>query len=701
MRSRISKTLSVFLTAVIVLSIFSITVLADPSAKVENVNPWGSGGQITLNLSGCSGYSTITVVVEFKGTVKSASGWGFDTYKVEGNRVIATCSASGPNSWGFDGNVGIQVDGNKISGAKLISITGDGSGGSSGGTTPTEGSNAAPPSGPDRNHVDSVKGDDWLTTDGNKIVDMKGNQVWMTGCNWFGYNTGTNLFDGVWNCNLKESLAGIANRGFNIIRMPFSAELLLQWKNGKYPSANYNQALNSELNGKNSLQIFDYVLDLCEEYGIKVMIDIHSANTDAAGHNYPVWYTDKISAAQFKEALVWIADRYKDDDTIVAYDLKNEPHGKGSENVRAIWNDSNDPNNWAKVAEDVGRAILDVNPHALIVVEGIEIYPTNIKSNNFTSTNDKDYDTTWWGANLKGVKDYKIDLGSAERNKQLVYSIHDYGPVVYKQPWFETDFTFESLYKDAWHDYWLYIVEENIAPVFIGEWGGFMEGDNLKWMTYFRQLLAEKHLNFTFWCYNANSGDTGGLVKDDFKTWDEDKYAFVKEVLWTDDNGKFVGLDHAVPLGNNGICLTDYTGSIVDPAPAVTPSGEGTEPSTDVTVPSGDSTMITDVRPAPVSDTSASVPKVLGIVCLSIIALAALAIIGLMIVKLKELNASDKAVEEDPDAPKVVNGYLQKSNTFNPRPVYSNTAEARKAQEEKANRDENKKNDSNEDDSQK
>ena len=94
-----------------------------------------------------------------------------------------------------------------------------------------------------------------------------------------------------------------------------------------------------------------------------------------------------------------------------------------------------------------------------------------------------------------------------------------------------------------------------------------MEGDNLKWMEYFRQLIAEKHLHHTFWCFNANSGDTGGLVKDDFKTWDEEKYNFVKAVLWQTEDGKFIGLDHVVPLGISGIALGDYEGVIITPAP--------------------------------------------------------------------------------------------------------------------------------------
>ena len=47
------------------------------------------------------------------------------------------------------------------------------------------------------------------------------------------------------------------------------------------------------------------------------------------------------------------------------------------------------------------------------------------------------------------------------------------------------------------------------------------------------------------------------LPEYDFTTWDEKKYAFVKEVLWQ-KNGKFISLDHQIPLGNNGISLSQY-----------------------------------------------------------------------------------------------------------------------------------------------
>ena len=405
----------------------------------------------------------------------------------------------------------------------------------------------------------AVQGDDWLHTDGRRILDKNGKEVWLTGVNWFGYNTGTNTFDGLWNSRLKPSVEAIADHGFNLIRVPISAQLINQWAAGEYPRANYNNAYNEELNSMNSLEIFDYFLKLAEENGIKVMPDIHSAETDASGHNVNLWYTSNVSVEQFYSALEWMAERYKDNDTIIAYDLKNEPHGKPYEGSgAAIWNDSNAKNNWKKTAETAAAKILAKNPNVLIMVEGTEIYPIDLNSNSdYHSTNEKDYYFNWWGGNLRGVRDYPINLGKYQ--DKLVYSPHDYGPTVFKQPWFEGNYTFDSLMKDCWRDNWFYIYENNTAPLLIGEWGGFMREPNLTWMTYMRKLIKDNHLNHTFWCFNANSGDTGGLVLDDFTTWDEEKYAFVKEVLWQ-EGGKFVGLDHAIPLGKNGITLSKAKG---------------------------------------------------------------------------------------------------------------------------------------------
>ncbi len=82
-------------------------------------------------------------------------------------------------------------------------------------------------------------------------------------------------------------------------------------------------------------------------------------------------------------------------------------------------------------------------------------------------------------------------------------------------------------------------------------------------MTALRDLLTEERIHHTFWCLNPNSGDTGGLLLDDWTSWDEEKYALLKPSLWQ-HGGKFVGLDHQVPLGGagstTGVSLDDVYG---------------------------------------------------------------------------------------------------------------------------------------------
>ena len=385
---------------------------------------------------------------------------------------------------------------------------------------------------------------DWLHTNGGKIVDFQGNEVRLTGVNWFGYATGTNVFDGCWQVSMDNTLKAVADHGFNLIRLPISSELILNWKKGVYPSANINLSTNSNLAGMNSLQILDHAVAKCKEYGIKIMFDIHCLNSDPNGHNYEYWYNGSYSEDKWIESLQWIATHYKSDDTVIAIDLKNEPHGG------AKWDNSSDQNNWKRAAQRAGNAVLNINPNLLIVIEGIEVY-----NNNYS----------FWGANLRGVKNYPIDFGSSDRNDQIVYSPHDYGPAVYMQPWFHNgNFTLDSLYNDYLHDTWLYIKEDGIAPILIGEWGGLLDGgNNEKWMRIEAELINKYGLSYTFWCLNPNSGDTGGLLKNDWTTWDQAKYNIVKPTLWTNGNGKFIGLDHEIQLGTNGVNLngTNTTGA--------------------------------------------------------------------------------------------------------------------------------------------
>ena len=429
--------------------------------------------------------------------------------------------------------------------------------------------------------------DDWLHCEGSRIYDKDGNEVWLTGANWFGFNCSENCAHYLWSADIDDVLQQVADRGINIIRFPIATELLVSWMNGKpnpvsSVSGNADPAFTInpdfvESDGKtlkDSMQIFDIIMQKCKKYGIKAFIDIHSPHTDNSGHNYNLWYGKAgVTTKVWIDTLVWLADKYKNDDTLLAFDLKNEPHGKGQEGEAAAkWDGSTDENNWAYAATQCADAILDVNPNALILIEGVEQSLSGAQEGDYWGIPDRrdnsPYIGAWWGGNFRGAREYPIK--PKHGTSQIVYSPHDYGPSVYAQTWFDKDFTEQTLLDDYWYDTWAYINAENIAPELIGEWGGHMEGDNLKWMTLLRDYMIKHHINHTFWCLNTNSGDTGGLWDSlGFQqgtgttiAWNEPKYKLFEEALWqTQKSGKYIGLDHQTALGKNGISLGEFYSS--------------------------------------------------------------------------------------------------------------------------------------------
>ena len=431
--------------------------------------------------------------------------------------------------------------------------------------------------------------DDWLHTSGNKILDSSGREVWLTGVNWFGFNCSERSVHGLWARRLEDLSDIIPELGFNIVRLPVSTEILNEWMTGnaKMPlSINTAPGVNDHIKDLNSLELFDYLIDYFRSIGVKVIIDAHSPHTDNSGHVYPLWYRNSISTAVFQQTWEWVASRYANDDTILGFDLENEPHGAlDAPDGFAKWDGSNDQHNWKKAAQDTALKVLSINPNLLIFVEGVEVYRDatypHIKSKiipGYNPANDpntaQDLHWGWWGGVLIGVKDYPINLGSYQ--DQLVYSPHEYGPSVYsQQPWFiEGEGITRSQMEIVWNHWWDFIRTQNIAPLFIGEWGGFMGGDNLKWKTHLRDFIRDNKIHHTYWCLNPNSGDTGGILDHSFLNYNTDgRIPLVQSALWKDGSGRYIGLDHEVKLGADGTNITEYYGgSVPTTAPATTPA---------------------------------------------------------------------------------------------------------------------------------
>lgn len=413
--------------------------------------------------------------------------------------------------------------------------------------------------------------DDWLHTEGSQIKDQYNKVVRLTGINWFGFETDVNGFYNLDYVNWRFALNTMTKLGFNVMRLPLSATLVNEWKSGADPKVNHvNGQVNWDIDGITSLVFLDKVIDYCKTVGMKMLFDIHGI---ARSQNEAVW-TNASGDKDLLNAWQWLAARYKNDDTILGADLFNEPHGSafGNDPAAAKWDGSSDANNWRKEAETVAGVIFKENPNWLILVEGIEATP--MAGYTYASTDKYTYNYDWWGGNLRGAADYPVNLGTYQN--KLVYSPHDYGPDIYKQPWFTSTFDETSLANACWSPNWYYLAENNTAPILVGEWGGKLtNADNKKWLQLLAGFIAKKNLHFTFWAFNPNSGDTGGIMLDDWNTVDTAKYAIVEPALWKSSTGKYIGLDHQVNLGLEGTGInvgTYYGTATTTPTPTPTPT---------------------------------------------------------------------------------------------------------------------------------
>ncbi|MFR0949443.1 MAG: hypothetical protein ACLSFT_01985 [Ruminococcus callidus] len=57
--------------------------------------------------------------------------------------------------------------------------------------------------------------DDWLHAEGSKLYDANGNQVWLTGANWFGFNCTEHCAHGLYATDIDAFLKTVGDHGIN------------------------------------------------------------------------------------------------------------------------------------------------------------------------------------------------------------------------------------------------------------------------------------------------------------------------------------------------------------------------------------------------------------------------------------------------------------------------------------------------------
>jgi endoglucanase len=391
-----------------------------------------------------------------------------------------------------------------------------------------------------------AQGTGYWHTSGSQILDFDNKAVRISGVNWSGFETSSEVVHGLYAQDYKYILNGIKSNGYNTIRLPFSNQMVefpIVPTSAYVAYSNSTGPINTDLQGLDSLQILDRIVDYAGEIGLRIILDNHRSDAGETAEENGLWYTPNYPEADWISDWEMLAERYEGNSTVIGMDLRNEPHSAGQGG--ACWSCGTGANDWHLAAERGGNAILNVNPKLLIFVEG-----TDTKENN----------SYWWGGNLLGVRNAPVVLAV---HHQLVYSAHDYGPVLYPQSWFNAKTTPASL--DAlWTEMLGYVSQEKIAPVWVGEFGTPNTADSLESSIagsqgqWFESLLAylgkNPNMSWTYW----------DMAEDDYalldSNWDTAPMSSRKQEMLASHQFKLASTSSAT--GQGATCHVSY--SIVD-----------------------------------------------------------------------------------------------------------------------------------------
>jgi len=290
----------------------------------------------------------------------------------------------------------------------------------------------------------------YLSARGSQIIDDKGKPVRIACVGGFG----TVIVDGRLGYappykDQDTNIAVLKKYGFNCIRVDFT---------------------NKSVDDPVLMAQFDELVATCAKYGVKVVFDNHNNEAtpaswqNAAQQMNGLWFDTgpgsdggdgsgsgkpgTVSSEQFLKDWVTMAKHWAGNSTVIGFDLRNEPCAHTS--TPALWGGGGTTDIHA-MYQNVGNAVLSVNPDALIICESIINYKTDS-----------------YEGDLSPAKTLPIVLINPSK---LVYSVHEYPKEIggYKGP--------ESGpgYVERMNRCWGWMIKEKFAPVWIGEMGSSMK----------------------------------------------------------------------------------------------------------------------------------------------------------------------------------------------------------------------------------
>ena len=312
-----------------------------------------------------------------------------------------------------------------------------------------------------------------LSASGRYIVDARGRRVRLAGVNWYGFHEDDGVAPGLDRADRRILAQRIALLGFNSVRLPFSLWMTEQ----ATPVPSEYLAANPDLAGATPMQVYDACVQALTEAGLIVIPNCHTLDAgwccsedDQSG----LWFNDRWPAAKFFAAWREIAARYASNPLVAGMDIMNEPRRSrvGWRVLTPTWG-TRPKTDLAAMYTAVGNLIHEVSPEVLIICEG-----------------------PGFAADLTGVARHPVRL---ERPGKVVYSLHDYS-------WFHPQGQPRAAYLEQMHRVGGYLLSEQMAPLWIGEFGNdtrSMAGFSGVWWNNFEAWVTENDVDWCWWALNG------------------------------------------------------------------------------------------------------------------------------------------------------------------------------------------------------
>ena len=236
----------------------------------------------------------------------------------------------------------------------------------------------------------------------------------------------------------EADIKRIAELGFNSVRPALNSRLFLtEGENPVYVEEGF--------------QLLDSLVAWCKKYKLYVIIDMHGApggqtgaNIDDSPNDIPELFIEKKYQDQLVGLWVKLAQRYKDEPTVAAYDLLNEPLPKGT-------------------------GVADKYKHLLVpLYQRLTSEIRKVDEKHMITLEGFDWSNDW-------------SLFDKPFDKNVFYQFHYYC-------WARPD-NLNSI------DEYLKKREELNTPIWVGETGE--KGNAIYWAT--SQLFAANNIGFSFW----------------------------------------------------------------------------------------------------------------------------------------------------------------------------------------------------------